>query len=96
MVLNTLIGKVDVTEDGNFRFVIESVVDGAGKELIGEEPRIVNVPVIYATEAAIVLEAGEPNKMLIFTKSDNVEEILSENRVSQNEKKEKGSIFKLR
>lgn len=89
-VLNTLRGKASVEKGGSsggeaIKFVIDSVVDGTGKELVGEDPRIVDLPIIYASDQVIVGDVGE-GKLLIFTREEDVDSILYEKNVGDEKK----------
>jgi hypothetical protein len=87
-------GKVSVekgagsAEGEQLHFVIDSVVDGTGKELVGEEPRVVEIPVVYASDQVIVGEAGKAGggELLIFTREEDIESILYDKNVGDDRK----------
>ena len=89
-VLNTLMGDARVESSEEIVFTIDSVVDGTGKELVGEEPRVVKPKVLYASEAAMIFDtaegAGEEPRYLIFVAEEDVDGLLYEKNLGEDRK----------
>mmetsp|Transcript_26292 Transcript_26292/g.54760 ORF Transcript_26292/g.54760 Transcript_26292/m.54760 type:complete len:280 (-) Transcript_26292:56-895(-) len=89
-VLNTLSGEARVESSDVITFTIDSVVDGTGKELVGEEPRVVTPKVLYASEAAIIFDTADGKesapKYLIFVREEDVEGLLYEKNLGEDRK----------
>ena len=88
-VLNTLSGMTKVVSGREMTFTIDSVIDGTGKELVGEEPRCVNLKVPYASERALIVDAaeeGEDPKYLIFMGEDDVDGKLYDANLGEDKK----------
>ncbi|GMH64736.1 hypothetical protein TrLO_g1039 [Triparma laevis f. longispina] len=90
-ILNTISGKTSTTDDA-LKLTIESVIDGTGKELVGEEDRIVDLKVMYASEQIIVFDTGEEKggkegqRVLIFVKEDDIDGQLYERNLGEDKK----------
>ncbi|GMH82766.1 hypothetical protein TrVE_jg11619 [Triparma verrucosa] len=86
-VLNTLSGRTTVEGD-DVMFTINSVIDGTGKELVGEEDRIVTCNIVYGSENVVVMETGEKGegKYLIFVKEEDLDGQLYEKNLGEEKK----------